>query len=484
MRRLVRRWAIVAWASTAALVLTLGAGTSASAYVPVQTNLYVAQNPSSCNKSPCILYPKSAQLPSGRIVAAFEDSEGAVVGQTMPIYKSDDNGTTWQKLTSLKAPAYLSSSSTYAAYTSAWTNPYLYVLPQALGSLPAGTLMLANVVSGAESSSGNRQNIAIALYSSSDQGATWTVRSLIVAGPNQAQDPVWEPYLMMYNGQLVAYFSDENEANFMSASDAASHEGGQILAHKTSSNGMSWSSEVPDVGTNFYSGRPGMTNMVPTTDGKWIMTFEYWGGGSNTRYQVCNTPLDCDATSAGTGFPGATGGSPVLLRLPDGRIVYNAAGSGSVWVNASGSSTGAWLQYQTPVAAGHSRDLQYVSGTGRVVILLAPWGAGPVSYGEVDLGNSAGTYYSLVNRKTGQVLSTDANKTQDANLDGNVPDLISWANNASNPTQGWHVLSKGSVVTLLNQAGGRAVGIWQNSATAGTRSRNGSTTVAPTSSGP
>ncbi|WP_380126670.1 hypothetical protein [Dactylosporangium cerinum] len=103
------------------------------------------------------------------------------------------------------------------------------------------------------------------------------------------------------------------------------------------------------------------------------------------------------------------------MRLPDGRIVYNAAGSGSVWVNASGSSTGAWLQYQIPVASGYSRNLQYVSGTGRVVIVRAPWGTGPVSFAEVDLGNSAGAYYSLVNRKTGQVLSTDANKTQDAN---------------------------------------------------------------------
>ena len=273
---------------------------------------------------------------------------------------------------------------------------------------------------------------------------------------------------MMYSGQLVAYFSDENEANF-----GGSGEGGQILAHKTSSNGTSWSSEVQDVGTNFFSGRPGMTNIVPTTDGKWIMTFEYWGGGANTRYKICNTPLDCDATSVGTGFPGAGGGSPVLLRMPDGRIVFNASGSGSVWVNASGSSMGTWLQYQTPVAAGYSRDLQYVSGTGRVVILQAPWGSGPgngpVAYGEVDLGNSAGTYYSLVNRRPDEILSTDANKTQDANLSGNVPDLISWTNNPSNKTQGWHVFQKGSVMTLLNQAGGRAVGIWQGNATAGTR---------------
>jgi hypothetical protein len=460
----------------AAIAITVGASLAvtgsitAQAYQPNQANLYVATNPGSCNKSPCILYPKSAQLPSGRIVASFEDSEGAIVGQKLPIFKSDDSGTTWQKLSDVQAPAYLSSNSAYAPYTSAWTNPYLYVLPQAIGTMPAGTLLLSAVVSGNDTGDGQwRKNVAIALYSSSDQGATWTIRSIIATGGNAAQDAVWEPYLLVYNNQLVAYYSDEHENNFYSAGDAATHEGGQILAHKTSSNGTSWSSAVNDVGTNFYSGRPGMTNIVPTTDGKWILTLEYWGGGADVRVKVCSTPITCDPNDVGASFPGAHGGSPVLLKLPDGRIVYNAAGSSSVWVNASGSSTGAWLQYQTPVASGYSRNLQYVAGTGRVVIIQAPWGTGPVAYGEVDLGNSVGAYYSLVNRKTGQILSADADKTQDANLTGDVPDLISWTNNPSNKTQGWHVLQVGSSVTLLNQAGGRAVGIWQGNAVAGQR---------------
>lgn len=99
--------------------------------------MYVADNPGACNKNPCVLYPKSAQLPSGRIVAAFENDQTAPVGQTMPVYKSDDEGTTWQKLADVKAPAYLSSDAKYAKYTSNWTNPYLYVLPQNVGNLSA-----------------------------------------------------------------------------------------------------------------------------------------------------------------------------------------------------------------------------------------------------------------------------------------------------------------------------------------------------------
>jgi hypothetical protein len=46
--------------------------------------------------------------------------------------------------------------------------------------------------------------------------------------------------------------------------------------------------------------------------------------------------------------------------MPDGRIVYNASGSGNVWVNESGLSTGTWKEYQTSIASGYSRQLQYV----------------------------------------------------------------------------------------------------------------------------
>jgi hypothetical protein len=470
MRHKTKSAAVLSAALLVSVALVAGVGASAQAYQPVESNLYVAANPGSCNKSPCILYPKSTELPSGRLVASFEDSEGPIVGQTLPIYKSDDSGTTWQKIANLKAPAYLTTDPAYAAYTSAWTNPYLYTLPQAIGTLPAGTLLLSAVVSGNDTGDGQgRKDVAIVLYSSADQGVTWVVRSIIVKGAGSAQDPVWEPYLMVYNNQLVAYYSDEQESNFFTGSAATTNEGGQILAHKTSSNGTTWGTAVSDVGTNFYGGRPGMTNIVPTTDGKWILTFEYWGGGANTRYKICATPITCDPADGGTGFPGALGGSPVLLKLPDGRIVYNAAGSGSVWVNATGSSTGAWKQYQTPVASGYSRNLQYVSATGRVEIIRAPWGTGPVTFGEVDLGNSVGAYYSVINRKTGQLLSTDADKTQDANLTGDVPDLISWTNNAANKTQGWHTLQNGSTVTFLNQAGGRAVAIWTGNAVAGQR---------------
>ncbi len=404
----------------------------------------------------CAIYVKAAQLPSGRLVASFEQStvasSGSADGETLPIYKSDDYGDTWQLLSQVPAPAYLSNDPKYAAYTSNWTNPYLYVLPQDVGNLKAGTLLLASIVSGDDSfyleqkaanpnwlptSDGDRANLASALFSSTDQGVTWNIVNIITtggwqggsagaSGKNVAQantykevDPVWEPYLMVYNGQLVCYYSDENDYTGYNPTtgaltldpnnDTATDSMGQILAHRTW-DGVSaaWSDPVLDVPgltvnmgngkTEIGGGRPGMTNVVQTADGKWMLTYEYWGGGANVRYSIASDPLRFYASSGdgGTAITSlpvtsgsaalATGGSPVLIRLPDGRLVYNASGSGDVWVNASGVSAGTWAQYKTNQPAAYSRNLTYVRGTGRLVI-LGNQGMSTIRYGQVDLGN-------------------------------------------------------------------------------------------------
>lgn len=500
-------------ASLAAGALTVGLGTvlvpTASAYAPTPSNVYVAPNPGSCNKSPCILYPKSVQLPGGRLVMSFEDSQGPVVGQDLPVYKSDDNGDTWQPLSTIKAPAEVSDDPQYAGLTSNWTNPYLYVLPEDLGPYAKGTLLLSSVASSGQAGSNDRFQSAIVLWASTDQGASWKLISKVVASPSVYQgttgdtvwqDPTWEPYLLMRGGELVVYYSDERDFLGYDAAtgvaeldpdDASSPDsGGQILAHTSWKGSGSWSAPVVDVAgltetkdgkTRIGGGRPGMTNIVPTTDGKWLLTYEYWAGGDNINFKIADDPRKFYAVggAAGTGISQlpvaagsgklAQGGSPVLIRRPDGGLVYNAAGSTSVWVNESGRSDGVWKEYQTPAPGGYSRNLQFVDATGRLQILQAPWGTGPVTSTQVDLGHSAGTYYSLVNRATGEVLSTEQDKTQDANLTGDRPDIITWRDNPANDTQRWHAVDKGGNVTFLNKAGGRALAIWQGNAAAGSR---------------
>ncbi|WP_329276264.1 RICIN domain-containing protein [Streptomyces sp. NBC_01451] len=515
---------------------------TAQAYDPTGGILYQLGNePCLKGRGNCAVYPKSAELPGGRLVASFEKStvvtkSASADGQTLPVYKSDDAGTSWQPLSEVKAPAYLSADPRYARYTSNWTNPYLYVLPQKVGALKKGTLLLASVVSGDDyyykehkaadpnwtpNNDGDRKDLAIALYSSTDDGRSWKVVNVIATagwqggsagavGQNVAAantyrqvDPLWEPYLMVYDGKLVCYYSDENDYTGFDpvtgvpaldpANDTATDSHGQILAHRTwDGSAAKWSDPVVDVAgsnqdmgggkTEIGGGRPGMTNVVPTTDGRWLLTFEYWGGGANTRYVIADSPLKFfrgsrTGMSVGTlpvvagSRPLAGGGSPVLIRIPDGRLVYNASNSGDVWVNESGRSDGVWTEYQTTSPAGYSRNLQYVDSTGRVAILNNQ-GTSTIAYAEVDLGDSAGTYYRLLNRKTGQVIGT-GNRTNDANLgNGDTPDVaLEDAGAAANPdTQSWHVVTEpNGGTTLLNRSGGRSAAIWTGNATVGQR---------------
>ncbi|MEV2191117.1 RICIN domain-containing protein [Streptomyces phaeochromogenes] len=526
-------------AASAMLAIPMG---TAQAYNPTGGILYQLGNePCLKGRGNCAVYPKSAQLPGGRLVASFEKSTvvpetGSADRQTLPVYKSDDHGTSWQPLSEVKAPAYLSKDPKYAKYTSNWTNPYLYTLPQNVGKLKKGTLLLASVVSGDDyyykerkaadpnwtpTNDGDRRNLAIALYSSTDDGATWKVLNVVATGGWQGGsagaigqfvasanttkqvDPLWEPYLMVYKGKLVCFYSDENDyigfnpktgvPTLDPANDTAKDSHGQILVHKTwDGRGGKWSAPVVDIAgltqdmgggkTEIGGGRPGMTNVVRTTDGKWMLPFEYWGGGANTRYVIADSPLEFyRGSSTGTDVaslpvdagsrPLARGGSPVVIRLPDGRLVYNAAGSGNVWVNESGRSDGTWKEYQTTSRAGYSRNLQYVQGTGRISILNNQ-GTSTLAYAEVDLGRSNGAYYRLVNRKTGQVIGT-GNKTNDANIgNGDVPDVVlEEPGSAANPdTQYWHVITEPQGgTTLLNKSGGRAAAIWTGNATVGQR---------------
>ena len=222
----------------------------ARAYSPTPGTMYQlpANQPCLKGRANCAIYAKAAQLPSGRLVASFEQStvpaSGSADGQTLPVYSSDDDGTTWRLLSQVEAPAYLSGTPGTRSTPARWTNPYLFVLPQTVGNLRAGTLLLAAVVTGDDyyylehkaaspnwvpTSDGDRSRrgdravlqhgpgrelevVNIITTGGWEGGSAGAIGKNVSAANTRHQvDPVWEPYLMVYQGQLVAYYSDEGD---------------------------------------------------------------------------------------------------------------------------------------------------------------------------------------------------------------------------------------------------------------------------------
>jgi hypothetical protein len=215
-----------------------------------------------------------------------------------------------------------------------------------------------------------------------------------------------------------------------------------------------------------------MPNVVQTTDGQWMLTYEYFGGGDNVRYKVSSNPLNFFPVggAAGTNITAlpvtsgsptlARGGSPVLIRLPDGRLMYNSYGSGDVWVNPSGSSTSAWTRQHTTIEAGYFRNLTYVPRSGRVLVVT---GFNTIRHADIDFGRSAGPYYKLVNRRSGKVLDAFGASLADGT------NLVQWADNGGF-NQHWHVTDiGGGYRTLFNRNSGRVASVWATDTADGAR---------------
>lgn len=126
--------------------------------------------------------------------------------QVWPIYRSTDGGQTWTHVTDVTDTMF---------GTNRKAEPMLYELPQAVGNLPAGTLLLAgNLVPYDESST------RIVIYKSTDHGSTWSYLSTVDTGGPFVYDrsasstttAIWEPFLYLDSyGRLVCAYSDERQ---------------------------------------------------------------------------------------------------------------------------------------------------------------------------------------------------------------------------------------------------------------------------------
>lgn len=245
--------------------------------------------------------------------------------------------------------------------------PFLYLLPQAIGNFAAGTILCAG-----NSIPTDLSLTKLDLYASTDGGATWAFVSTFASGgvaqPNNGETPVWEPFLMVYENQLVVYYSTQTDP---------AH--GQKLVHKVSADAVTWGDEVDDVAQAAYADRPGMTTVAgPLPDGNWAMTYEYCGGqGCRVYYRISSSPLTFDAAADQALVVGSVRptGSPYLVWSAsggsNGTLVATAASNTQVYINTALGDPNAWVEYETPQTAAYSRHLRVMDNPDNLLIMSA-----------------------------------------------------------------------------------------------------------------
>lgn len=395
---------IIAVLFAALLALLLPAAPSASALAWSSQVMYSSPAGSPNQGS---LYARALRLEhsgsaNGTMLATFEQY---VTGTPVfPIYRSTDSGRTWSKLSDVQDTV------------NGWGlryQPFLYELPVAVGSYPAGTILAAG-----NSIPADLSKTKLDLYASTDHGASWSFVSSIASGgkavPNNGETPVWEPFLLAANGKLICYYSDQRDSAY-----------GQKIVHQTSTDGLSWGSVVNDVTSPAYSSRPGMPVVTRNgATGAYLMSYEYYGAPQAGFAVYYRTATDPEAFGSATGVPlVATGGStptgsPYLTWLPtggsQGTLVATASSSSSLFVNTRGGS-GTWSTVSSGGSAGYSRSLVPLADGASVEVFTG----GPLSgtlnqvrYSAVDLGGdvASGSTHTLVNVNSGKYLAV-ANST-------------------------------------------------------------------------
>lgn len=293
------------------------------------------------------LYPRVIRVKHGAANAI-----GRLIASTNGmIFNSTNNGASWNPLGNVPTAA---GSSERCCAT-------LYELPQPVGSLSAGTLIYAaSYLSGATP--------AIEVYTSTDEGVSWTYHSTPVVGGDSSHG-LWEPeFEIAAGGALVMFGSDETDA-------CCSQKLIQIRTY----DGKTWQDKTDTVRSTIQADRPGMITVSALPNGHYFMSYELCGPAGCTVFS--RTSADGwnfgDPGNVGTKVQTASGqylehaplnrwgsspqsGNGTILLV--GQVMHESSGSVSasngkvLFVNANVDGTGNWTTVDAPVQVPTAYD--------------------------------------------------------------------------------------------------------------------------------
>lgn len=334
-----------------------------------------------------MLYARTVELDGGVLLATWENYSPEPPLVYFPIYKSVDGGETWKEI------------SRVTDQVNNWGlryQPFLYELPERFGRYAAGTLLLAG-----SSIPTDLSQTQIDVYASEDKGYTWHFVSRVASGgaaiPNNGIPAIWEPFILLYKGQIVVFYSDQRDPLY-----------GQKLVHQVSKDLRHWGPPVDDVSYPTYTDRPGMPTITHLPNGKYMMTYEYGGGPHNSGtdyrfpvyYRISDNPLKFNSA---VGYPLITtdgtqpNGSPYSTWSPiggrNGTIIVSSGSATEIFTNQKLGATDAWKRIPTPEGVSYTRSLRVFKHIPQHLLImgagfLPPSTTNTVTVSVIDLGKS------------------------------------------------------------------------------------------------
>lgn len=301
------------------------------------------------------LYARTSQLPDNSLLLAWEDYDANVERAYIPIYKSTDGGASFNPLTRVEDQV---------NGWGLWYQPAFYTLPQDFGGFAKGTILL-----GAVSTPRDLSEAYIELYASEDSGQTWSFVSHIVYAPGpetvtNGDKAVWEPFFLMYEGQLIVYYSTQTDPDH-----------NQKLVYTSTTDLKTWSDEVDVVAQPNSNDRPGMAGVAYSShSNKWVLVFEYYGsafiGGCPVHHKVADSPLSFGEQEPLPITPNDANlnpnGSPYVIWTDatgnrSGLFIMNGNSREEVFVNTDAVNPNGWKPVNIDHYSSYSRQLSIIS---------------------------------------------------------------------------------------------------------------------------
>jgi hypothetical protein len=394
---------------------------------------------------PRSFYERVVELENGDLLATWCREFPIVTGwkgmKSFYFYKSSDNGATWTHVSTLDPSNYSGLSRDKQGM------PGLFVLPQACGEFPAGTILFAT------NDWDTNNPYAVHIWRSTDNGLTWQKHGDL-APRNAMKTSVWEPeFAISADGRLVCYYSDEQQRGYDQC----------LVLEISDDGGLTWYGHKVIVGTsdpNWVRGvdpsmwRPGMPRVTRMTNGTYIMAYENICGGYSGQVSVIFSEdgINWGDPSKPGAFVTAEGTGayqcPTIACIDDGstygrlflRGMNDTCSPSQCYTSTDGGKS--WALIDAPLTAirDESKGSSW-SGTflAKDNLLIEVNNAYNGSYNEIRCGRGVltggqliidGADYKLVNAATGFCLDDDAGSLEWGN------EMIVWHDNGLK-TQSW-----------------------------------------------